>query len=54
MGRNVQERLHSAQNASQHQPVIRKRKKPEPWFSGERRVPIAEFAQKLNTVLSRV
>jgi len=46
--RNVQERLHGAQDASQHQPVIRKWKKPEPWFSGERRVSIAEIAQKLN------
>lgn len=48
MDRNVQERPHSAQDASQHQPVIRKWKKPEPWFSGERRVTIAEIAQKLN------
>jgi hypothetical protein len=44
MDRNVQERLHSAQDTSQHQPVIRKWEKPEPWFSGERRVIIAEIA----------
>ena len=48
MDRNVQERLHSAQDASQQQLVIRKWKKPELWFSGERRVNVAEFAQKLN------
>jgi hypothetical protein len=48
MDRNVQEGLHSVQHTSQYQPVIMKWKKPEPWFSGERRVTIAEIAQKSN------
>jgi len=48
MDRNVQEELHSVQDTSQHQPVIMRWKKPEPWFSGERRVTIAEIAQKSN------
>ena len=48
MDRNVQEELRSVQDTSQHQPVIMRWKKPEPWFSGERRVTIAEIAQKSN------
>jgi hypothetical protein len=59
MDRKVQERLQSDHDTSQHQPVIRKWKKPEPWFSWDSRVTIAEVAHKLNisqglTVLSSV
>jgi len=38
MDRIVQERPHSVQDASQHQPVSRNWKKPELWFCGERSV----------------